>query len=53
MFCVCFLYQVCLNFFIRSTFGDAEVAIEMNKKEKRGGPGDMLPLAEFIDVSIT
>ena len=48
-----FLHQVCLNFFIRSTFGDAEVAIEMNKKEKRGGPGDMLPLAEFINVSIT
>jgi lysine-specific demethylase 8 len=35
--------------YLKSTFGDAEVAIEMNKKEKRGGPGDMLPLAEFID----
>ena len=50
---IMFLHQVCWNLFIRSTFGDVEVAIEMNKKEKRGGPRDMLPLAEFIDASVS
>ena len=35
----------------RSNFGNRTVEIEMKKKEVRGGPGGIVSMAEFIDVS--